>query len=116
VADEEKPELDPASANRWAVRICAFTGAWGILTGFAVFILVRTQKFDQPVYFVLGLAVAAGASFVVEALRESMRGEILPRPTWRVGHIVVTILSCSCLSCSCLRRTMRSTCRANPVS
>jgi hypothetical protein len=93
VAEEGATELDPASANRWAVRICAFTGAWGILTGFAVFVLVRTQDFSEPVYFVLGLGVAAGASFVVEMLRESMRGEILPRPTRRIGHIIVTILS-----------------------
>jgi hypothetical protein len=93
VAEEESPGVDPASANRWAVRICAFTGAWGILTGFAVFILVRTQDFSEPGYFVLGLCVAAGASFVVEALRESMRGEIVPRATRRIGHVVVTILS-----------------------
>jgi hypothetical protein len=93
LAEDVAAELDPASAGRWAVRICAFTGAWGVLTGFAVFILVRTGDFSHPLNYALGLCVAAGASFVVEGLRESVRGEIVPHSARRIGHVAVTVLT-----------------------
>ncbi len=91
--NESEPALDPKMQRRWIAGICAFTGFWGILTGFAVFILIRTGDFSNPLTFVVGLCVAAAASFVVEALRESVRGEITVRPTRRVGSIVGTIVT-----------------------
>jgi hypothetical protein len=93
VVNESEPALDPKMQRRWIAGICAFTGFWGILTGFAVFILIRTGDFSNPLTFVVGLCVAAAASFVVEALRESVRGEITVRPTRRVGSIVGTIVT-----------------------
>ena len=54
--------------------ICAFTGAWGVLTGFAIFILLHRTRDVAPRTFWLGLAAAVVASFVVESLRESVRG------------------------------------------
>jgi len=56
------------------VGICAFTGAWGVLTGFAIFILLHRTRDVAPRTFWLGLAAAVVASFVVESLRESVRG------------------------------------------
>jgi hypothetical protein len=93
VADESEPELDQKTKDQWIAGICAFTGLWGILTGFAVFILIRTGDFANPLTFVLGLCVAAAASFVVETLRESVRGEITVRPTRRLGPVLGTIVT-----------------------
>lgn len=56
------------------MAICAFTGAWGVLTGFAIFILLHRTRDVAPRTFWLGLAAAVVASFVVESLRESVRG------------------------------------------
>ena len=96
--------LDPETAERWAVGICAFTGAWGVLTGFAIFILVRSlacpsgtsacgSENEAAITFVLSLTVAAVASFVVESLRESVRGAIEPHTMRSIARSVVTILT-----------------------
>jgi len=82
--------LETRTAARWAVGICAFTGFWGVLTGFAIFILIRTS---DPLTIVLGLIASAIASFVIESLRDTVRGEIATHPRRRIRHIIVTILT-----------------------
>jgi hypothetical protein len=93
--DRETPTpLDPRMAQRWTVGLCAFTGAWGVLTGFAIFILLHASADVPSTTFWLGLGGAAAASFVVESLRESVRGRIGmigPVPS-RIAHGLVTIL------------------------
>jgi hypothetical protein len=93
VSEEAAAAFSADDARRWSIGICAFTGAWGVLTGFAAYILVRTADFSDPWNYVIGVCVAAGASFIVEALRETVRGEIVPLPTRRIGQAVVTILT-----------------------
>lgn len=93
MAEEHEQPLDEKSKNAWIAGICAFTGMWGILTGFAVFILIRTGDFSNPLVFIAGLAVAAVASSVVEVLREAIRGEISIHPTRRAGSVIVTVVT-----------------------
>lgn len=79
------------TANAWAIAVCAFTGALGVFTGFAVFILLRPTVGNNPLTFWLGLAAAALASFVVEMLRDNLRGEI-----WNFGakgHIAQVLVT-----------------------
>jgi hypothetical protein len=92
VSAEPETELDGATALRWTVGIGAFTGLWGVITGFAIFVLMRTESSD-PLTFMLGLGSAAIASFVIESLREAMRGEVEVHPTRRVAHYIVTIVT-----------------------
>ena len=82
------------AARRFTVAICAFTGAWGVLTGFAIFILLHTSRDVAPRTFWLGLAAAVAASFVVESLRESVRGRSGPATplSTRIAQGLGTIL------------------------
>ena len=73
IATHHDAQHDARAARRFTVAICAFTGAWGVLTGFAIFLL-HASRDVTPRTFWLGLAVAVVASFVVESLRESVRG------------------------------------------
>lgn len=90
---EDEELIDARTRDAWVVGICGFTGLWGILTGFAVFILIRTGDFSNPLNFIAGLGVAAVASSIVEALREAIRGEIAVHPTRRISSIVVTVVT-----------------------
>jgi hypothetical protein len=55
-----------------AYLLPALVGAWGVLNGFAVFILWWDPQ-ENRVSFAIGLAAAALASFVIEALRERLK-------------------------------------------
>ena len=94
IATHHDARHDARAARRFTVAICAFTGAWGVLTGFAIFVLLHASRDVTPRTFWLGLAVAVVASFVVESLRESVRGRTglgTPRST-RVAQGLGTIL------------------------
>jgi MFS family permease len=54
--------------------LSALIGAWGVLNGFAIFILWTQPAPGQTIWsFVLGLAAAAVASWLIETLRERLR-------------------------------------------
>ncbi len=75
--------------------LCAFTGAWGVLSGFAVFILWwREQVTHTSAFsFVLGLCAAVAASFVIESLRAIIEGtKPQERRVSRLSRAVSTIV------------------------
>jgi hypothetical protein len=75
--------------NRAALVACGL-GAFGIMTGFATFILLWHER-EHPWMFLLALALAAAASFVVEITREVIQGH---KPEKLNGpRIAITILT-----------------------
>ena len=93
--EDASETLTPEEARRWTVGICAFTGAWGVLTGFAIFILLHASQNVDALTLWLGLASAALASLVVEFLRGAAGGEVAVAGPLRsrLPQIVITLLT-----------------------
>lgn len=72
-----------------AGRLAAFTGAWGMLTGFAVFITVESQREHLHVLG-LSLLCAVVVAFVIDWLREKAAGHGEAPMSW--PKIISTIL------------------------
>src|SRR5262249_35258055 len=91
--DSER-HLSLRTAGIWAISICGFTGALGVFSGFAIFILLRPSTGNDPLTFWLGLAAAVFAAFIVEVLRDTLRGEVLDfSSAARIAQIVVTLVT-----------------------
>ncbi len=68
---------------------CALTGAFGIASGFAVFLLWLEEISQGPVRFVVALGVAVLVSFVFESLREELEEHQRP---WRAPRFLVLVV------------------------
>ncbi|MCE9608965.1 MAG: hypothetical protein K8R23_01935 [Chthoniobacter sp.] len=89
----EPPE--PTASSPWTERrvrwLCTALGAWGVATGFAVFILLWTHGRPHPLTFLAGLLVAAVIAYVAEWLRELIR-EGVAVPAITGPRVIVTVL------------------------
>jgi len=65
---------------------CALTGAFGIASGFAVFLLWLDEISRGPVRFVVALGVAVLVSFTFESLRDDLEGHA---PRWHAPRLLV---------------------------
>jgi hypothetical protein len=70
---------------------CALTGAFGIASGFAVFLLWLEDISQGPVRFVVALGVAVLVSFVFESLRDDLEEHQRPWPAPRFLVLVVLL-------------------------
>ncbi len=68
---------------------CALTGAFGIASGFAVFLLWLEEISQGPVRFVVALGVAVLVSFVFESLREELEEHQHP---WQAPRFLVLVV------------------------
>jgi hypothetical protein len=68
---------------------CALTGAFGIASGFAVFVLWLDEISRGPYKFVVALVVAVLVSFTFESLREELEGR---RQRWYVPRLLVLVV------------------------
>jgi len=66
-------------------------GAWGVVTGFAVFILLWTHGRTHPFFFLFSLLVAALIAYVAELLRDLIK-EGVAIPALTGPRVVVTML------------------------
>ncbi len=72
---------------------CALTGAFGIASGFAVFMLWLDEITGNWMRFVVALLVAAGVSLVFESFREEVEGHQAWRPPRMLGMIVLLTIA-----------------------
>ena len=57
--------MTPAGWSQRRVRwLCTVMGAWGVATGFAVFVLLWTHGRPHPLVFLAGLLVAALIAYI----------------------------------------------------
>jgi hypothetical protein len=96
VVNTDRVKADEQTRVAW---LCALIGAWGVFNGFAIFILWTMPAPGQTIWsFVLGLAAAAVASWVIESLRERLRppehaeDAQTPKRT-RIARLVLTLVS-----------------------
>jgi len=86
-AGEQKAVFDPlaeSTAEREArkqwllqariMRLCGLTGAWGILTGFALFLAIELHLLHAPGILAAELVLAVVAAFIIEYLRAMASG------------------------------------------
>jgi hypothetical protein len=84
-----QPAIEPSIARRrkrlsWVVMsVAAGSGMFGVISGFAVFLLWNDQISEHPALFLLGLAVAAAVAYVTETLRDLIRTGEPETPTPR---------------------------------
>jgi len=88
-------EPPPLTSTRWSQSrvqwLCTVMGAWGVATGFAVFILLWTHGRPHPLTFLAGLLVAALIAYIAELLRDVIKeGVAIPAITG--PRVVVTVL------------------------
>ena len=65
------------------MSVAAGSGMFGVISGFAVFLLWNDQISEHPALFLLGLAVAAAVAYVTETLRDLIRTGEPETPTPR---------------------------------
>jgi hypothetical protein len=88
----EPPILTDSGWSRRKVRwLCTGMGAWGVATGFAVFILLWTHGRSHPFFFLFSLLVAALIAYVAELLRDLIK-EGVSIPAITGPRVVVTML------------------------
>lgn len=78
----------------YALWLSAVAGAWGVISGYAIFVLWWQNEGLSPVALWVGLGSAAAASFIIEWLRDTMREGYEPDPwTARVYRGFVSLLT-----------------------
>ena len=92
LADSESPrEEHPHWSQRRVEWLCTGMGAWGVGTGFAVFVLLWTHGRPRPLTFAAGLLVAALIAYIAELLRDLIKeGVAIPAITG--PRVIVTVL------------------------
>lgn len=68
---------------------CALTGAFGIASGFAVFLLWLDHISHEPVRFVIGLGVAVLVAFVFDMLKDELEGR---KHHWEAPRLLVLVV------------------------
>ncbi len=76
-----------------ATLLAAGLGAFGILSGGALFVLLLHEGEHLPYAFLIALAVAAVVSFGIESVRELVKHGSLGKETFSPPRMVVTILT-----------------------
>lgn len=87
-ATHTSPPLWSERRVRW---LCTVMGAWGVATGFAVFVLLWTHGRPHPLTFIAGLLVAALIAYIAELLRDVIK-EGIAIPAITGPRVVVTVL------------------------
>jgi 3-methyladenine DNA glycosylase Tag len=80
-------------AKRKSQWICAAMGAWGIVSGFAAFVLFWKKGLDEPKTFLIGLGVAAIVAVLAEVMREFIKhGRFIERRGEWGPQVIVLLL------------------------